>query len=1232
MTLKSIFFCLFLYVCLVWVGAAYLYTGPKVEEVGLLWTGGGLLAVLLIMVLSRLFGWARILRARAAARPKPAPPSAVPVHEDEVGLKSLLSEANATLAGVYRGGAPQTIPATLATFPIYLLIGPEASGKTSAFLNAGLEPQLLAGDAGAQGPSTATRWCNIWLAQEKIFFELAGQLFDGDLARWQRMLGVLAEKPQLPRWQKLWGEPPRGLTLSGVIAFCEVKEFAPVMSPQAHERLSRQFHDWQERLGIITEVFGLECPVTFVISKCDGLPYFADFFRRLPDSEIGQVLGCAFPPVTPGANALSPEAESKRLTKSFNALFRSLADKRVTYLSHEPEAGRRPSIYEFPRELKRIRPALVQFLTSVFRPHALRPSPQLRGYYLSGIAEREIASPVADTKSHTQWTEPSINLEATMLFRGDATQILRGGGDLSATPKRTSGTTRRWLFLAELFNLFLAAAPGGTKANKLDSRVERNLKLASVAICAACLLFCTSVVTSWTGNLHLLHSLRNTPVVHKDGGPPATAELQSLENLRQQVSRLTLYDHEGAPLSLRWGLYSGNGILEPMRAEYFRRFKQLLLGPLNSAMAAQLSALPVTPGPNAPYSPIFRTLKAHLMITSGECRPEPAFVFGALKDTRDQVMPVQDPAWQALADRQVEFYTSELRFGNPTPLPQDIPARDRARQYLMNIQGVDRLYSSMLSAAEKTFQKPQKLSDLAPNYTQVLNGPNEISKVFTRDGWNYFEKASHSGGATAAEACVGGGGSNFGGDRKHDADTARAIQRLYLRDYVEHWRKYIAAFSVLRYSGAADAAHKLDILSDHKSPLLALLAMTSDQTNFPAVSAEPEGFERVKPVVNKFFPSLGKKAAAANLPGKRSVPEEFLNRPADITKVFQPVHTVVPAGSETWVVDKNAAYVDALAALGHSMRDIARLSDTPDPAVIQAASQNYDKALDAARQIARSFEPMGVGLDVTVERLLEAPIQSTQRLIPTNLDNLTAGKINGQLHAVCERMRPTFHKYPFQPSDTDATLDEVAAAFAPSMGAIWKFQAQYLGDWTLKEGGRWKEKDPAKKPQVTPEMLNFLNRAQTLSDIFYPSGSNQPQLTYTLRPKLDPSFKDDMLELDVDGQQHVWTSSIQKQFSWPAPPGAKEVGVRGIIRTGSISVPFTSRGGTWAIFRVMGDAEPRATSSRIVEWKHIRGGSGRVEEIQPAAVRLEFVEFPGGVDLFNPRFFGDLQCPSRALQ
>jgi hypothetical protein len=91
------------------------------------------------------------------------------------------------------------------------------------------------------------------------------------------------------------------------------------------------------------------------------------------------------------------------------------------------------------------------------------------------------------------------------------------------------------------------------------------------------------------------------------------------------------------------------------------------------------------------------------------------------------------------------------------------------------------------------------------------------------------------------------------------------------------------------------------------------------------------------------------------------------------------------------------------------------------------------------------------------------------------------------------------------------------------------------------------------------------------------------------------------------------------------------VGAKGRLKTSDVSVPFASRGGIWGIFRVMGDAEPRPLGGKLIEWKYLRGGDGRLEQIQPP-VRLEIVEFPSGIDVFNPSFFSGLECPGRAVQ
>ncbi len=1060
MTIKSLLFCLFLYVCLVWVGAAYFNTGPDIQHYGLLWTAIGLIAVLAFMIGARLFGWWRLWRAKAAARPAPVAKSVPAMHPDDEAMSSLIAEANAALAK-----APSLTgrreAASLSTMPLYLLIGAEGSGKTSTFLNSSTEPQLLAGQGTT--PVSATKLCNFWLAKDTIFAEIGGRNFTADLARWNQLLAALRPQAAPPLWRRLWGVTVSRIDLRGVIAFCDSKELTGASSdPQRLERVSR---DWQERLRAIAAHLGAGLPVYVVITKCDKIPFFLDYFRRLPESEVNQVLGCTLPP--PNSQAAVPtdvfvEAEAKRLTASFRPLYQTLARRRLTQLAHEPNPAQRPGVYEFPRELKRIRSPLVQFLTDVFRPNSLGPSLVLRGYYLTGVREIEAQHARVGRISDAVTLG---SLETTRLFRGDATQMFQGP-DLAKTPSPAGRRTTSWIFVADLFHRIILPDQPVRPASPLtiDHRLERYRKLTFAAVCGLCAFLCLAFVVSWWNNRNLLSDVRaavNSQTVPKERGT-SLQDLQALDALRFQVARL----QNGLPLRFHWGLYTGNGILDKARSTWFRQFHRLLLSSLNGQMVAGLQALPPNPDAAAPYDPAYRDLKAHLIITSGSCPVDTPFLSQQLKDVRARVAPAVGSDWQQLADRQIEFYAAQLAQGNPLRVPEDVEARDRARQYLRQLKGIDRLYAAILANAGKSVAKTTRLHDLASNYTQVLSGPDEVSSAFTPAGWTYLEKASRDANSAAlGDPCVVGGPSGVIGNYKQNSETAQAIQRLYLRDYVDQWRKFVEGFSVTKYSSAADAARKLEILADHKSPLLAVFAMTANATNFPPPAAPTDV---VKQNISKLVAPFKKAETDAKaMAGAPAATPDSLNTPVDIAKFFQPLYVVEPPGSDTWVVDKNAAYIEALAQLRHSMQDIADGGRSVDPAVIQVAGQNYEKALETVRPITRGFKPVGVGgLDATMERLLEEPIRSALRFIPKVGDPVTeaANKANQNLRAFCNSNKATLSKYPFRPSSgDDAGLEEFGRVFQPGTGAVWKLQ-QSLADFTVKEGPLWKPKDPAKKP------------------------------------------------------------------------------------------------------------------------------------------------------------------------
>jgi type VI secretion system protein ImpL len=1221
-TIKSLFFCLFLYVCLVWVGSAYWNTGPEIQHYGLLFTAIGLIAVLAFIIGARLFGWWRLSRAKAAARPTPPPPKPVaPVHPDDEAMNALVAEANAALAKA-PSFAGRRDGALLSTMPLYLLVGPEGSGKTSTFLNSGLEPQLLAGQGTA--PVSPTRFCNLWLAKDAIFAEIGGRMFGGELSRWNQLLTALRPQVAVPFWRRLWSETEVQADLRGVIAFCDSKELTGASSdPQRLERYSR---DWQERLRAIAVRFGADVPVYVVLTKCDKIPFFSDFFRRLPESEVNQVLGCTLSAQvsqTAGPNEVFVEAEAKRLTASFRPLYHALARRRLTHLAHEPNFAQRPGVYEFPRELKRIRSPLVQFLTDVFRPNSLGPSLALRGYYLTGTRETEVelAVPARMTDSVTQ-----APMEATRLFRGDATLMFQGD-DVTRAPSPGGRRALRWMFVADLFHQVVLPDQPRRIARHVptDDRISQYRRLAFAGICGLCAVLCLAFVVSWWNNKGLLSEIGSVARRQPNrNGATSLQDLQALDALRDQVVRL----QSGLPWRFHWGLYTGNRILEKARNAYFRQFHRLLLSDLNGQMVADLRSLPPNPDSAAPYDPAYRALKAHLIITSGTCPVDTPFLSQQLREVRAQIAPGVGPEWQKLADRQIDFYASELARSNPLRMAEDSEARERARQYLGQLKGLDKLYAGIRASAEKSVPQTSRLRDLASSYTQVMSGPDDVSSAFSPAGWVYLEKASkEANAATLGEACVLGGPSGVVANYKQNSQTAQVIQRMYLREYVDRWRKFVEGFSVTRYANAGDAARRLEILGDRKSPLLAVFVMTANATNFPPPAAPTE--------IEKSITKIFKKADT----GKKPLPlvpvttPDTLEHTWDIPLFFQPVHLIEPPGGETWVVEKNAAYIEALAQLRHSMQDIAQGGRSPDPAVHQAAAANYDKAMEAVRQVAKGFKASGVGgLDGTVERLLTEPIRYTSPFIVRDIEKAGVGKINGDLRTFCISQKGTLGKYPFQSNGADASLEEFDRIFRPVTGAIWKFQQQSLAEIVVKENSLWKAKDPAKKPQVTQDMLDFLNRAEATTNAFYPGGAPQARFTYTLRPQLDPRLREFTLELEIDGETHRFTA-LQHDFHWPPSPDAKKVGAIARLRSASnVGFAFASRGGIWGIFRIFGDAEARKLNAKLVEWKNTSGGAGRPEEITPAPVQLEIVVAPGGQDVFNTKFWEGLRCPSAAVQ
>ena len=427
-------------------------------------------------------------KAKAQPRP-PAPPTRAAAGNEEVD------------ALVKRGRAPPgrlQAGRRLGSLPIFFLVGDTGSTKTSVMVNAGLEPELLAGLVYRDNNMVPTRTANLWFSRRTIFAEAGGKL-PTEPAKWDRLMRKLQPAR---RWPAKSGQAPRA-----VLVCYDAENFT---RPGAQESATAAARNLRARLGEMSQAFGINLPVYVLFTNMDRLPFFTDYVRNLTKEEAGQVVGATIPMRDVRAGGVYGEEQTARLTADFERLFRSLADARPEFLGRETDATKQPGAYEFPREFRKIRPAMVQFLVDLCQPSQLTVGPFLRGFYFTGVRPVVIneAAPVAAAPQAQGGYGSAAS--ATGLFKaGQAAQAPQAAPQVGATRK-----VPQWLFLTHLFNDVLLAdrppwAPSGSSVKTGSAR--RVLFLAAAVLC---LLLCIAFTVSFFNNRALETQARDAADGH----------------------------------------------------------------------------------------------------------------------------------------------------------------------------------------------------------------------------------------------------------------------------------------------------------------------------------------------------------------------------------------------------------------------------------------------------------------------------------------------------------------------------------------------------------------------------------------------------------------------------------------------------------------------------------------------------------------------------------------------
>jgi type VI secretion system protein ImpL len=624
---------------------------------------------------------------------------------------------------------------------------------------------------------------------------------------------------------------------------------------------------------------------------------------------------------------------------------------------------------------------------------------------------------------------------------------------------------------------------------------------------------------------------------------------------------------------MRWGLYTGNSLYPDVRKIYFQHFRKLLFGQTQAALLQTLSALPVTPGPNDQYGPVYDTLKAYLITTSNHD-----------KSTRLFLSPVLLKAWTAgrdidpdrvqLAQKQFDFYSDQLKDANPFSSENDTLAVTRARNYLSQFEGSERVYRFMLAEASKA-DPSINFNRKFPGSAEVVIDGKEVEGAFTKAGWAFMQDAfKNLPKYFSGEEWVLGPGS------AQNVDTAKLAQDLqvrYLHDYITQWRAFLKSANVVRYNSIIDASQKLAKTSSNQSPLLALFCTTAQNT-------------------------------AVDQP--------------DIAKAFQPVQVVVsPNCQDQYIGPPNAPYVTGLSGIQACLDQVNNSPAEQKEAAKQQCMTSASTAQQAARQIGQGFKiDQEAHVDATVQNLLLAPIAWVSAV-------LRPGPVSGA--GLCAQMSPLAAKFPFNPkASVDASPQELAAVFDPASGALSQFYNASLKNLLLPQGVEYVP-NPSGGQQVHPAFLSFFNRAMNLERALYTGAPGQIQFKYALRPH--PTESVGSLTMNIDGQTMTYSGGNApfKQFTWP---GATAQGVTLTVKiSGGSELGFPNYDGTWGVFHYFADADKwqQTGTTYNIEWVLRVAGGRPVTAPSGKPVTVQFdLDTLGAPPILQKGYLSTMQCVS----
>ncbi|NQZ30551.1 MAG: type VI secretion system membrane subunit TssM [Oceanospirillaceae bacterium] len=1014
--------------------------------------------------------------------------------------------------------------------PWYIIIGPPGSGKTTALLNSGLNFPLADrfGSASLQGVA-GTRNCDWWFSEEAVLLDTAGRYTtqdshkEVDSAAWVGFLKLL---------KKHRSRRP----INGAIVAISLADIFTQNEVQREQHLVAI----KKRLQELDEHLGVQFPIYMMLTKCDLIAGFNEFFEDLSQEDRRQVWGVSFP--------FDPSAEYKNpidsFMQEFDALLLRLNDRLLWRMQQERDPQRRALLFSFPQQMASMRDLLKNFLGSLFSDSRYDKSLLVRGvYFTSGTQQGAPIDRVMGSLSQTFGLSP---------------QMLR--------PYEGQG---RSYFVNKLMQqvIFNEAGLVG-KNHRVEFKRQWLQHVTYGAVLTVTAVAILAWMTSLTRNEVYIYEFKDALAKYQGLNLSNNVAIDDYDLLLDRLNEVRALSRvyepfaEGVPLLMGMGLYQGDKLTSAAQTLYQSELNRLLLPSIKHRLEQHL--IGVDAGPDLKYE----ALKAYLMLGDKDKLDEEFLTLWMSFDW-ESVYP-QNPEIQGQFQQHMAQMLA-LGIGEQQ-LDENIVAS--ARLTLKSVPLSELLYGRVKRDYQAVDQTPFKLIDaMGPLGEKVFyresGAPLDegISSLFTKAGYHdFFKDKMNTVSRISSEE-------NWVLDPKKEALSGPEVKQLkqqmqqrYFSDYNQNWDALLSDLRIKRFKNLSQATDILDTLASPNSPMKNLL-----QTTVINTSLFEEG------LLDK---AVGKVTGKDN---KGRLSRLLLS---------------ATGGGSTVVVQHPEQQVDEHFALINGYIKKSEAGGAPIDQLYSLFAQLFGQFETMSVGIGAdslSAATEGVAGDLLTRMQSETtrmpePVKSWMQQIMQNSRSVTMSGARGQINQIWQAeilplcKKAIQNRYPFfKKSGRDIALLDFGKLFAPG-GLIDAFFEDNVKPFVrVSANGRWSWK-PIGNSYIgmSNNTLVQFKRAAGIRDAYFQLGGASPSVSFGLKPIfLDRDVKS--FSLNLEGQQFRYRHGPARTHNarWPAPNSNNQLRV--VFISNKNSKAASTIEGAWALFRLLDRSKIKVKSSNEVE-------------------------------------------------